>query len=390
MLFMQQAQELESFLRETRRDFHRHPELPGQEKRTSEKVRQFLEENGIETLELGLPVSVAALIRGARAGKTAALRTELDALPIQEQCPLDFASENPGVMHACGHDVHLSCLLGAAKLLKAHADEIHGNVLLIFQSAEETSAGAKEMIAAGLLEEKIDAIFGLHTNTELDAGDVAFMSGPSQASADMFRIDILGRGGHGAFPHTTLDPIVTACQLTVQLQTIVSRSLDPMQAGVVSVCRIDAGTSSNIIPERAQLYGTIRALEPSARELLIRRIEDICQGISLASGCDCRFTLDEGAPAVVNDCALTELARSACANVLGAGHVKLLPAAMVGDDMAEFLCRVPGVLGALGVRNEKLGAVHGNHTPHFMVDESCLVTGAACMAQMAWDFLSLD
>lgn len=390
MHFLQEAKAMESFLQETRHDFHSHPELPMQEFRTSEKVKEFLSANGIEILPLETPTSVAAIIRGDSSGRTAALRTELDALPIEEQCDLEFKSKNPGVMHACGHDVHLTCLMGAAKLLKAHADEMHGNVVLIFQAAEEISKGAKQMIEAGVLSNQIDAIFGLHTNTSIDAGDVAFMPGPSQASADMFHIDIIGRGGHGAFPHTTMDPIVIASQLICQLQTIVSRNLDPMQTGVVSVCKVEAGTSGNIIPERASLDGTIRALDNGARDLLISRIEAICRGMEASFGCQCEFSLDVGAPAVVNDIALTACAQRACEEILGSSHVKPLPPAMVGDDMAEFLARVPGVLGALGVRNEEAGIVFGNHTPQFMVDEACLVTGAACMAQMAWNYLASE
>lgn len=388
MNFAQQAKSIEGFLLETRRDFHKHPELPMQEVRTSEKVKQFLAEHEIEMLPLDTPTSVAAIIRGGKSGGTVALRAELDALPIEERCDLPFKSVNAGVMHACGHDVHLACLMGAAKLLKAEESELPGNVVLLFQAAEENTEGAKQMIAAGVMDYGFEAVFGLHTNTEIEAGNVAFLPGPSQASADMFTVEISGRGGHGAFPHTTIDPVMIAAQLITQLQSVVSRNLDPMKTGVLSVCQVSAGTSPNIVPETAAFSGTIRALESEGRALIIERLGAICAAAEAAYDCRCSLRVLQGPPAVVNDPVLTAMAQQSCAAMLGDEHVKVLPAAMVGDDMAEFLSRVPGVLGALGVRNEANGIVWGNHNPNFAVDESCLTVGAACMAQMAWDYLS--
>ena len=388
MNFAQQAKSIESFLLETRRDFHRHPELPMQEFRTSQKVKEFLEAEGIQMLPLNTPTSVAAVIRGGKSGKAVALRAELDALPITEQCEVPFKSVNTGVMHACGHDVHLTCLMGAAKLLKANAADMCGDVVLLFQAAEENTTGAKQMVAAGVMDYPFDAIFGLHTNTGIDAGDVAFLPGPAQASAAMFSIEIKGRGGHGAFPHTTIDPVMIASQLVIQLQTVISRNLDPIKTGVLSVCQINAGTSPNIIPETATVAGTIRALDPDAGELIVERMKAICAGIEAAYGCICVLDAPEGLPPVINDPAITAMAAASCAAVLGAEHVGTLAPAMVGDDASVFMSRVPGVLGALGVRNEEKGIVHGNHTPRFDVDEACLTVGAACMAQMAWDYLS--
>lgn len=388
MNFAQQVKSIEGFLLETRRDFHMHPELPMQEVRTSEKVKQFLLEHDIEMLPLDTPTSVAAIIRGGKPGGAVALRAELDALPITEQCELPFKSVNEGVMHACGHDVHLTCLMGAAKLLKANAAEMCGDVVLLFQAAEENTMGAKQMIAAGVMDYRFDAVFGLHTNTTINAGDVAFLPGPAQASADMFSIEIKGRGGHGAFPHTTIDPVMIAAQLITQLQTVVSRNLDPIKTGVLSVCQITAGSSPNIVPETASIAGTIRALDMDARELIIGRMKAICASMETAYGCVCALNVPDGTPPLTNDPAITAMAAESCAAILGAEHVGSLAPAMVGDDAAEFLNRVPGVLGALGVRNEEKGIIYGNHTPQFAVDESCLAVGAACMAQMAWDYLS--
>lgn len=388
MNFAQQAKSIESFLLETRRDFHQHPELPMQEFRTSQKVKEFLAAEGIELLPLDTPTSLAAVIRGGKSGRAVALRAELDALPITEECELPFKSVNPGVMHACGHDVHLTCLMGAAKLLKANAVHLAGDVVLLFQAAEENTLGAKQMIAAGVMEHRFDAVFGLHTNTGIPAGDVAFLPGPAQASASLFHIEIKGRGGHGAFPHTTVDPVMIAAQLVTQLQTIVSRNLDPVKTGVLSVCQISAGTSPNIIPETASVAGTIRALEAGTVDLIVERMRAICAGIESAYGCSCVLDAPEGLPPVVNDPALTAMAAASCAAVLGAEHVGTLAPAMVGDDASVFMSLVPGVLGALGVRNEEKGIIHGNHTPRFCVDEACLPVGAACLAQMAWDYLS--
>lgn len=388
MNFAEKAKRIEDFLVETRRDFHANPELPMQEFRTSGKVKEFLEAEGIERLPLDTATSVVAVIRGGKKGKSVALRTELDALPLSEQCDLPYKSRTEGVMHACGHDVHLACLMGAAKLLNECRAELRGDVVLIFQAAEENTQGAKEMISAGVMDYPMDAIFGLHTNTFLNAGDVAFLSGPSQASADMFTVEILGRGGHGAMPHATVDPVMIAAQLITQLQTVVSRNVDPVKTGVLSICQMNAGTSPNIVPQTASFSGTIRALESEARATIIERMSAMCAATELAYGCKCSLNIQAGPPAVVNDAALTELARKSCAAVLGAEHVKPLSPAMVGDDMAEFLSRIPGVLGALGVRNEEKGIVCGNHNPNFQVDEACLTVGAATMAQMAWDYLN--
>ncbi len=387
MNFVKQAKEMAPDLHELYKDFHSHPELPMQEFRTSRKVVEFLEKNGIERIPLDTPTSVAAVIRGGKPGKTVALRTELDALPITEESSCEFPSLNPGVMHACGHDVHLTCLIGAAKMLAEHKDKISGQIILLFQAAEENGCGARQMIEAGILTQKIDALFGLHTNTGIDAGKVAFMPGASQASADVFRIVIQGSGGHGAFPHTAIDPVMIAGQMISQLHTVVSRNVDPMQTAVLSVCRMEAGTSDNIIPEEAVLTGTYRAMAPEVRRLIRERIQQICSGIETSYQCRCTVELPEGCPPIVNDTDLTRFATEACSHVLGEENVVDLPPAMVGDDMAFFLEKVPGLLGALGVRNEQKGIIYGNHTPRFAVDEECLRVGAAAMAQMAWEYL---
>lgn len=388
MNFVTEAKEMQEMLRTIRRDIHRNPELSMQEYRTSEQVKAFLRENGIEMLPLDLPTSVVAVVRGRRPGKTVALRTDMDALPIQEETDRAYRSQNDGVMHACGHDVHLACLMGAAKMLMERRKELCGTVLLLFQASEENLMGARQIMETGVLDQGVDALFALHTNTGIDAGKVAFLPGPSQASADLFAITVEGRGGHGAFPNTTIDPILIAAQLITQLQTIVSRNMDPIQTGVVSVCQINGGTSNNIIPEKVELKGTYRAMDPAVRSLIRERIRSICEGVEKGYHCRCVLELPEGCPPIVNEPALTEIARRACVDALGKECVVPLAPAMVGDDMAFFLEQVPGVLGALGVRNEREGIVHGNHTPRFAVDEECLWVGAACMAQMAWTYLN--
>lgn len=388
MNFLQQAQQLEDFLLQTRRDIHMHPELSGREERTSKRVRDFLRGEGIEVLPVQAGTSVAALIRGGRPGRTAALRADMDALPIEEASELPYRSTEPGVMHACGHDVHVTCLMGAARMLQAHADELQGNVLLLFQAAEEINQGARTMVEAGVLDGGVDALFALHTNTTLEAGQVAFLPGPAQASADMFHITIHGRGGHGAFPHTAVDPVAIGAQLVVQLQSVVARNVDPIDTGVISVCEFHAGSSCNVIPETAELSGTIRALAPSVRSLIRERMDALCAGVERGFDCRCTLEWESGCPAIVNDPDLTVCAQRACSGILGPECVRPIAPAMVGDDMAFFLELVPGVLGALGVRNEAAGIVYGNHNPRFAVDERCLTVGAACMAQMAWDYLN--
>ncbi|MGN0371893.1 MAG: M20 family metallopeptidase [Enterocloster sp.] len=385
--FAAEAKKLQEEMRKIRRDVHQHPELAMEEYRTSGIIKEFLKKNGIEILSLDMPTSVAGIIRGGQPGKTAALRADMDALPIKEQTCCGYSSENEGVMHACGHDVHLTCLLGAAKILMEHRQEMKGNVLLLFQAAEENLQGAKQMLEAGVLKQGADVLFAMHTNTGIEAGKVAFIPGPSQASGDVFQIRIEGKGGHGAFPHTAVDPVMIGAQLIVQLQSIVSRNIDPIATGVVSICRMTAGTSNNIIPETALLNGTYRAMDPSVRSLIRERIRSICAGMEVAYGCRCIPDLPDGCPPIVNDPELTEIAREACCGILGEENVLLLKPAMVGDDMGFFLEHIPGVLGALGVRSEEQGITAGNHTPQFNVDEECLWVGAACMAGMAWDYL---
>ncbi len=389
MNFAEEARSMQEMLREFRRDIHMYPELPMKEFRTSGKIKNFLKENNIEILPLNLPTTVVAVIRGEESGKRIALKADMDALQIQEQTNAEYASRNEGVMHACGHDVHTACLIGAAAMLKRHQKELQGTVYLIFQAAEENLCGAKQIIETGFFsDEKIEEIFSLHTNTSIEAGKVAFMRGASQASADMMTIHIHGKGGHGAFPNTTVDPVYIASQLICQIQSIVSRNIDPIQTGVVSVCQMTAGTSGNIIPENAELSGTYRAMTPQVRELIRERLKSLCRGIEIGYGCECRAELPDGCPPIINDPVLADTAKKACGGVLGEENVLELSPAMVGDDMGFILEKVPGVLGALGVRNEKKGIVHGNHTPYFDVDEECLWIGAACMAQMAWDSLA--
>lgn len=387
MNFSNRKESIEAYVIDIRRRVHMYPELPSKEINTSALVKHELKTMGIELANISSGTSVVGLIRGKLPGPAVALRAELDALPIQEETDHAWKSRIPGVMHACGHDVHLACLLGASRLLNEVSDDLPGTVYLIFQSAEENCQGAKELIRAGVLNLGFEAMFGLHTNTELEVGKVAFLSGPSQAGADSFSVKIHGIGGHGAFPHATVDPVVIAAQIVSQFQTIISRSHDPMHSSVLSVCRINAGNSDNIIPETAELGGTIRTMDSLSRSLIIERMRQICDGMAIAYNCICKIEIVPGPPPVVNDPALVSRAVDSCTHVLGPENVAELRRAMVGDDIAEFTARIPGVLGALGVRNEQKSIVSRNHTPNFDVDEQCISLGAVCMAQMAFDYL---
>lgn len=388
MNFKTEAHNLQELMVKYRRDFHSEPELSLMEFKTSEKIKNFLDENRIEMLPLGQETSVVGIIRGANPGKTVALRADIDALPINEAVDSTYKSKTEGVMHACGHDAHTAILMGCTLLLDSVKNNLSGNIKLIFQAAEEIGGGAKELIAAGVMN-GVDAVMGFHVNTDIEVGKVGFKSGYSQASANTYKIIVTGTGGHGAFPHKTKDPITTACYLVTELQTIVSRMVDPVHPAVVSIGSIHGGTKDNIIPSQVELSGTIRTFSNEVLALIENKIADICKSTETAFGCKCDCTVIRNTPPVYNNpFFVKEFARSASIKIIGEENVLDVEfPAMVGDDMACYLEKVPGVLGALGVRNEAKGITSGNHTPQFDIDEESLWVGTACLSQAVWDYL---
>lgn len=378
----QVAEAVAPFAVEVRRHLHRHPELSFAEQETAAYLAAQLREMGYEPQTgIGGHGIKAVLAGGRGAGRTIALRADMDALPIHEETGLPFASERPGVMHACGHDVHTAVLLGAARALRGLQGELSGNVVFVFQPAEESNpGGASLMIRDGVLENPhVDAIFGLHVWPYADAGVMTFGAGPKLAAPDEFDVVITGRGGHGARPHETVDAVYVGAQVIVALQGIVSRSVDPFQPAVVTVGSLHGGTKHNIIAGAARIQGTIRSMTAAVRELAHRRLHEVVQGVCAAYGATAEVRIDTGYPVLVNNPEMTEVARQAAVAALGADHVKEMQPTMGGEDFAFYLQKVPGSFARLGsaAPGTPAGERWGLHTPRLLVDERCIATGIA-------------
>ncbi|MFZ5825392.1 MAG: M20 metallopeptidase family protein [Bacillota bacterium] len=377
---------------EARRWLHQHPELSFQEKETSAYVAAKLREMGYEPqVGIGGGYGIKAVLKGARPGRTIALRADMDALPIAEETGLPFASTIPGVMHACGHDMHTATLLATAKALKSLEGELAGNVVFIFQPAEETlPGGAISMIRDGVLENPhVDAVFGMHVDPFLPAGQLAFGAGPRYAAADMFDVTIYGRGGHGAAPHQTVDAVLVGAQVVSALQHIHSRQMDPMDQLVVTVGHFQAGSKHNIIADTALLQGTVRNMSPALRERIAAMMEQVIAGVCATYGAGFKFDYHRGYPVLVNDPAMTEVARAAGAKTVGADSVKESPSAMYGEDFSYFLQERPGSFGSLGAREPDATECYPCHHPKLMVaDEQAMPVGVAYYLNLVTTYLA--
>jgi amidohydrolase len=363
-----------------RRELHLHPELSGEETWTTERLRHWLGEAGIAMLPLNLKTGVVAEVRGAKPGPVIALRSDIDALPVQEETGLPYASQVPGKMHACGHDFHMATILGAALLLKQVEPHLAGSVRFLFQPAEETAMGARDLIAAGALE-GVKAVFGLHNKPDVPAGVAGITAGPLMASVDTMYIRVTGKGGHGAIPDLTIDPVVAGSAIVMALQTAVSRNISPLEPAVVSVCSFQAGSASNVIPMEAVLSGTVRTFNPELRAKMPALLSRIASEVAAGYGASATVELVDGTPAVINDAAMADLVRRA-AERAGVPVVKAVPT-MGGEDFAEYQRVVPGCFIWMGT-----GCPESWHHPKFMVDESVIATGAALFAEIALEALA--
>jgi amidohydrolase len=309
-----------------------------------------------------------------------ALRADIDALPIDEQSGVEFASERPGVMHACGHDAHTAMLLGAARLLAEARDRLPGGELrFVFQPAEELApGGARDLVAAGAVD-GADLVYGCHVWTSLDVGRVAAMPGPFMAAADFFTLAITGPGGHGGMPHEATDTVAIAAQVVSNLQHLVARRIDPLEPAVVTVATFHAGDAPNVIPGRAELSGTARSFAPGVRDRLPGLIEDVARGITTAHGADYGLEYQRGYDPVVNDPRATALVRSA----IEPDAMAELPPIMGGDDFSAYLAKAPGCYAFVGARSEAAGAVHPHHHPAFRIDERALPIGVRLHVDVA-------
>ena len=380
-----------------RRDIHQHPELGLQEVRTSRIVAEHLRSLGMEVQTGVAGTGVVGILKGGRPGKVVALRADMDALPVTEQVDLPFKSvekamwngQETGVMHACGHDTHVAMLMGAATVLAQLRAELPGTVKFIFQPAEEGPGGAEPMIAAGVLRDpQVDAIFGLHV-FPYTVGHVVYRAGPLMASADEFTIEITGKQTHGAVPWGGVDPIVIGAQIVTSLQSIVSRNVNIAKApAVVTVGKFAAGNRSNIIPDKAELVGTVRAFDNEERARIRARIDGIATEYARTAGGSAKVTWDLGYPVTVNDPALTERMVPTLQRILGPGKVSVGPLTGTAEDFSYFQQQVPGMFFFLGVTppgQEQTAAQ--NHSPLFFVDEAALPVGVRSLASLAVDFL---
>jgi amidohydrolase len=364
-----------------RRHLHAHPELSFCEHLTAAFVRDVLESFGGLEVESPTPTSVVARLRGGRPGPTLALRADMDALPIQEESGVEFASRADGVMHACGHDGHTATLLATARLLGGMRAELSGEARFLFQHAEELPpGGAVELVEAGVLK-GVDAVVGCHLASDLDVGKVAVLDGPCTAAADTFSVRILGRGGHAAFPHTAIDPVAVAAQAITNLQHVVARTTPPLDSVVVSVTRIAGGTADNIIPELTEFSGTVRTYQEELRQSTRKTIDRTLSGVTAAHGATYAFDYLEGYAPVVNDPTLVAIVREAA----GADRVVEYPPVMAGEDFSSYLSVAPGCFFFVGAGGK--GALPHHH-PRFTIDERALPIGIETMTRTALSFLA--
>jgi len=392
--FLNEAKKLFPYTQSLRRDFHMHPELGFNEIRTGGIVAKELEALGIEVTKGVGKTGVVGLLEGAKPGPTLLIRFDMDALPITEETGAEYASQNPGLMHACGHDGHTAIGLTVAKILHAHREELAGTVKFCFQPSEEgfngeECGGAEMMMRDGVLDDpKVDHTLSLHLWNEKPLGWIGVAKGPVMAGAEEFHIKLTGRGGHGAVPHLTIDPVVAAAQVITALQTIASRNVAPLQAAVVSVTKVDIGTAFNVIPQEAKLSGTIRTFDPAVRKKVLERFEQIVQNVAEAMGCRAETKVIRVTPALINDNAVSEKVQETARRVLKDADLDTSGYLTMGaEDMAFMQEKVPGCYFFIGSNNSEKHLNYSHHHPKFDFDEEALVRGSALMAAAAMDIL---
>mgnify|MGYP001296525642 FL=1 len=378
--------EIHPQLIEWRRHLHQYPELSFQEHNTSKFISKALQTYEIPHTTGIAQTGIVALIEGNNpSSRCVALRADMDALPILEKNSFDFISKNKGVMHACGHDFHTSNLLGAAIILQAIRERFEGTIKLIFQPSEEKiPSGAPAMIDAGVLENpKVEAIFGMHVSPELPTGTFGFRGGQFMASADEIYLTVKGKGGHAAFPHTLIDPVLVAAQILVNLQQVISRRKPPFEAGVLSFGKLEALGATNIIPDEVKIAGTFRAMNEDFRLKSHTLIKQIAEETAQASGAFCEVNILIGYPFLHNDESLTEQSKQR-AKVFN-DHIQVLdvPPRMGAEDFAYYSQKVPACFIRIGTGNEEKGSTNGLHSPNFNVDDEALLHGAGLLAWLA-------
>ena len=371
-----------TILSENRRHFRQHPELSGVEYETQKEIQRLLSGMGIPHQVAG-KTGVLAEIQGGRPGKKIAIRADIDALPVPDECGQPYASVNPGVCHACGHDAHTAIVLGVARALQAMKDELPGSYRFIFQPSEEKlPGGALDMIADGALA-NVDHVIGSHVWQTLEAGRISMAIGPMMASADQFIIKIKGRGGHSSMPYQAIDPIEIGAHLVLALKSLVTNNVAAQETTVLAVGIFSGGTAMNIIPECVTLEGTVRCVTQATREKLAARIEELTKGLCQSYGADCEVKIVSGYPAVQNDRATTETVLACARQALGEKQVEIIPPVMGGEDFAYYQQKVPGTFVFIGAGNGQPETAFPHHHPRFDIDEKALITGVTTLAQAA-------
>ena len=372
-----------------RRHLHRHPETSWHETQTTAYIREKLAEiDGVQLLQSNLPTGVHARIDGNAPGKCVALRADIDALDVVEAWDGECKSEVPGKGHLCGHDFHTSSLIGAAKILARTRTQWNGKVVLVFQPAEETTNGAREVLKTGVLErEGVQAIFGLHNRPEVETGRVVVHQGSLMAAKINFQVVVHGVGGHGSMPHKCIDPIVCAAGIVQNVLTIPARNVDPMKSLVLSICSIHGGTPANLIVDTVEMTGSMRYHDPEVGKCALERLKTVVRATADVFGCRADFAIVEQVPAVINDAGLLPVARRAAACALGPDAIVDSECAMATEDFADYMQAVPGFFYWLG--NRKPGdTCYAWHNDHFHVDENALRYGCQLLAASAIEFLS--
>lgn len=395
--------EIEGKLIEWRRDFHQNPELSNREFKTAEKIAKHLTDIGLQVETNIAKTGVVAILEGDQPGKVIAIRADIDGLPVTERNDLDFKSEvkttflntETGVMHACGHDTHIAILMATAEVLSKHKDKIKGRIKFIFQPAEEgpppgEEGGAKLMIKEGVLENpKVDAIFGLHINSQTPVGTIKYKTGGIMASVERFVINVRGKQTHGSQPWSGVDPILISAKIIDGLQTIISREAElTNEAAVITVGKITSGTRFNIIPESSEMIGTVRTLDPKMREMIETRMKEMVEGIAKAYGGEASIIFQNNTSITYNDEALTARILPSLQTVAGEENVIIMKATTGGEDFSFFQEKVPGVYFFLGGMTAGNSESFPHHTPDFMIDESGLLLGVKAFIQISIDYLN--
>jgi amidohydrolase len=400
---LKDVEDIEKQVIEWRHDFHQHPELSNREFETAEKIAKHLESLGFEVKTGVAHTGVVATLKGDRPGKTVALRADIDALPVTERNDLPFKSEvvttflgtETGVMHACGHDTHTAILMGVAEVLTKNKHLLNGNVKFIFQPAEEgpppgERGGASLMIEEGVLENPdVDAIFGLHINSSTPVGTIRYKPGGTMAAVERFVITVKGKGSHGSAPWTGVDPILISAKIIDGLQTIISREAKLVdEPAVITVGKITSGTRFNVIPESAEMIGTVRTLDPDMREMIIRRMKEMAPALAKAYGGDAEVEFQNNTAITYNDLELTADMLPTLQNLAGEEKVELVKATTGGEDFSFFQEKVPGFYFFLGGMTPGNTTPYPHHTADFMIDDDGMLLGVKSLSQLAIDYLN--